>query len=134
MLLVSSPSAYFDPRYGSLLLVTCQNSQLLVFNTNLCSTQPLASFSHHHKFFQHLTPIKATWHPLFPNLAVVGRYHGAEEDVVNDRSVDVVDWEKGEVVGRLRDMSATGIVSVSERSCWGVWHKVMCCLAVHLEM
>ena len=39
--------------------------------------------------------------------------------MVNDRSVDLVDWEKGEVVGRLRDMSATGIVSVSERRCWG---------------
>ena len=54
--------------------------------------------------------------------------------MVNDRSVDVVDWEKGEVVGRLRDMSATGIVSVSERRCWGVWHEVMCYLAVYLEM
>ena len=92
----------------------------MVFNTNLCSTQPLSSFSHHHKFFQHITPIKAAWHPLYPNLVVIGRYKGGEEDVVNDRSVDVVDWEKGEVVARLRDMSATGIVSVSGR-CWWAW-------------
>ena len=44
---------------------------------------------------------------------------------MNDRSVDVVDWEKGEVVARLRDMSATGIVSVSGR-CWWAWCIVTC--------
>ena len=108
-------AAYFDPHYGSLLLVTCQNSSLLVFNVNLCSTLPLTAFHHHHKFFQHMTPIKATWHPLFPNLVVVGRYIGGEENGISDRFVDVVDWEKGETVGRLRDMWAKGIVTVSVR-------------------
>ena len=38
--------------------------------------------------------------------------------MINDRFVDVVDWERGEVVGRLRDMSAEGIVTVSERWWW----------------
>jgi DNA damage-binding protein 2 len=111
----ASNSAYFDPFYGSLLLVTCQNSSLLVYNVNssATSTSPVAEFKHFHKFFQHLTPIKATWHPLFPNLAVVGRYGGMDEEG-EERFVDIVDWTKGEVVAKYRDMSALGVVSLNE--------------------
>ena len=74
------------------------------------SSEPICVINHPHKFFQHLTPIKATWHPFYSNILICGRYSGKD----GDRSVDIIDWVKGETVAKFKDPLATGIVSVSK--------------------
>ncbi|VDI02811.1 DNA damage-binding protein 2 [Mytilus galloprovincialis] len=72
--------------------------------------------SHPHRFFQHITPIKATWHPL-QDLAVIGRYpdpkfpgyHAGEL-----RSIDILDVETGDLVTSLSDPSSSGLVCVNK--------------------
>ena len=64
-------SAYFSPQSGDKLLTTDQHSQLRIYQApdfSLVRTIP-----HPHRQFQHLTPIKACWHPL-ADIVFAGRY------------------------------------------------------------
>ncbi|XP_054768797.2 DNA damage-binding protein 2-like isoform X2 [Lytechinus pictus] len=106
-------SAYFSPD-GTKLLTTDQHSHIRVYSGPLWDMLE-RTIVHPHRFFQHLTPIKATWHP-FQNLIVVGRYPDAtlksfDHDTV--RSVDAYDVGTGELVCRLMDQCATGIQSLN---------------------
>ncbi|XP_030837503.1 DNA damage-binding protein 2 isoform X3 [Strongylocentrotus purpuratus] len=106
-------SAYFSPD-GTKLLTTDQHSHLRIYSGPMWDTLE-RTIIHPHRFFQHLTPIKATWHP-FQNLIVVGRYpdatlEGFEHDTV--RSIDAYDVSSGELVCRLMDQCATGIQSLN---------------------
>ncbi|XP_041480053.1 DNA damage-binding protein 2-like isoform X1 [Lytechinus variegatus] len=106
-------SAHFSPD-GTKLLTTDQHSHIRVYSGPLWDTLE-RTIIHPHRFFQHLTPIKATWHP-FQNLIVVGRYPDAtlksfEHDTV--RSVDAYDVGTGELVCRLMDQCAKGIQSLN---------------------
>lgn len=66
----------FSPTTRNLLLTTAQDSSLHLFDTSTSSTSttPITSIYHPHRHFQHITPIKATWHPTIPNTFAIGRY------------------------------------------------------------
>lgn len=107
-------SAHFSRTDGCRLLTTDQHSQLRVY----CGPGWLLenTISHPHRFFQHITPIKASWHPL-QDLIVVGRYPdkqfpGYEEGEL--RTVDVFEAASGKLVSQLYDPHAPGIVSLNK--------------------
>ncbi|XP_069479262.1 DNA damage-binding protein 2 isoform X2 [Ambystoma mexicanum] len=108
-------SAYFSPVDGSKLLTTDQHSELRVYSS--CDwNKPQHVIAHPHRQFQHLTAIKATWHPRY-ELIVVGRYpdpkfpgHTADEL----RTVDVFDGNSGKMVCQLHDPNAPGIISLNQ--------------------
>lgn len=67
-------SAYFDPIYGTRLLTTSQNGEIRVYDSHNLWQEPTKVVSHPHRNFQHMTDIKATWHPLCEDMCVIGRY------------------------------------------------------------
>ena len=64
-------AAYFSHVDGTRLLTTDQHSQIRVYRGPFWDLERI--LPHPHRQFQHLTPIKATWHPLV-DLVVAGRY------------------------------------------------------------
>uniref|UniRef100_A0A6I8SLC3 DNA damage-binding protein 2 n=1 Tax=Xenopus tropicalis TaxID=8364 RepID=A0A6I8SLC3_XENTR len=108
-------SAYFSPWDGAKLLTTDQHSEIRVYSA--CDwAKPQHIIPHPHRQFQHLTAIKATWHPRY-DLIVVGRYPdplfpGYMSDEL--RTVDVFDGQKGNIVCQLYDPYASGIVSLNK--------------------
>lgn len=107
-------SAYFSGTDGCRLLTTDQGNQVRVYMAPDWVLE--RKISHPHRFFQHITPIKATWHPL-QDLAVIGRYpdpkfpgyHAGEL-----RSIDILDVETGDLVTSLSDPSSSGLVCVNK--------------------
>ena len=57
-------------------------------------------------------PFQASWHPLYDDLCVVGRYP-ASADPNQRRGVDLVDLKKACVVGHFWDPTASQIMVVS---------------------
>ena len=104
--------ATFDPIYGSSLLTTAQNSELRVYRSHNWE-EPALVMNHAHRHFQHMTNIRASWHPFHEDLCVVGRY-AEVDDPDKTRSVDVVDTRKGKVVGQLYDPAAHQITVVGQ--------------------
>ncbi|XP_069824513.1 DNA damage-binding protein 2 [Dendropsophus ebraccatus] len=108
-------SAYFSPWDGAKLLTTDQHSEIRVYSAYDWST-PQRIIPHPHRQFQHLTAIKATWHPRY-DLIVAGRYPdpqfpGYTADEL--RTVDVFDGQNGNIVCQLYDPYASGIVSLNK--------------------
>ncbi|KAM4617770.1 DNA damage-binding protein 2 [Discoglossus pictus] len=108
-------SAYFSPWDGAKLLTTDQHSEIRVYSASDWS-KPLHIIPHPHRQFQHLTSIKATWHPRY-DLIVAGRYPdplfpGYKADEL--RTVDVFDGQTGNVVCQLYDPYASGIISLNK--------------------
>lgn len=79
---------------GSQLLVTASDSRLLLYNephsgggdaSKRCEITP-----HPHRFYQHLTPIRGSWHPSAPLIAI-GRYpaKGATSAHEQQRGIDL---------------------------------------------
>ncbi|KAG5192971.1 WD40-repeat-containing domain protein [Tribonema minus] len=101
--------AVFCPITGAQLLTTAQNDELRVYDVYAPSrSPPRARAAHPHRFYQHLTVIRAAWHPVAAGLAVVGRY-----DTV--RGVDLLDMNAaaaaaaaGESAGRAGERGAGG--------------------------
>lgn len=107
-------SAYFSGTDGCRLLTTDQKNQVRVYRAPVWDLE--RTVQHPHRFFQHITPIKATWHPL-QDLAVIGRYPdpnfpGYYEGEL--RSIDIIDVESGELVSSLSDPSASGLICVNK--------------------
>ncbi|XP_075783772.1 DNA damage-binding protein 2 isoform X2 [Pelodiscus sinensis] len=108
-------AAYFSPTDGAKLLTTDQHSEIRVYaSSDWTKLQHL--IPHPHRQFQHLTPIKATWHPRY-DLIVAGRYPdpkfpGYTEDEL--RTVDIFDGNTGEMVCQLYDPNASGIISLNK--------------------
>ena len=105
-------SAHFDPLYGSRILTTAQNSELRVYDSFNGWEAPTVVVRHPHRHFQHITHIKASWHPLYEDLCVVGRYPEAG-DADKTRCVDLIDLRDGGVVGSFYDPSVKGIIPVN---------------------
>ncbi|KAM4619002.1 DNA damage-binding protein 2 [Polymixia lowei] len=105
-------SAYFSPLDCCKLLTTDQCDQIRVYSSSDWS-KPQHIIQHPHRQFQHLTPIKATWHPVY-DLIVAGRY--PDERVCPDdlRTIDIFDSNTGDLVCQLRDPNAPGIISVNK--------------------
>jgi len=107
-------SAYFSPVSGDKLLTTDQHSQLRVYQAphfNLVKTIP-----HPHRQFQHLTAIKACWHPL-ADIPFAGRYPdpkfpGYEEGEM--RSIDFFCPDTGDSLLQLHQPGLQQIISLSQ--------------------
>ncbi|XP_052008660.1 DNA damage-binding protein 2 [Xyrauchen texanus] len=107
-------SAYFNPTDCTKLLTTDQRNQIRVY----CSydwSKPDQIIPHPHRHFQHLTPIKATWHPMY-DLIVAGRYPDDRFLVNDERTVDIYEANRGGLVHQLRDPNAAGIISLNKFS------------------
>lgn len=105
-------SAYFNPLDSSKLLTTDQYDQIRVYSSSDWSN-PQHIIQHPHRQFQHLTPIKATWHPMY-DLIVAGRY--PDDRVLPDdtRTIDIYDANSAELVCHLCDANTSGIISVNK--------------------
>ncbi|KAK7152102.1 hypothetical protein R3I94_008438 [Phoxinus phoxinus] len=110
-------SAYFNPTDSTKLLTTDQRNQIRVY----CSydwSKPDQIIVHPHRQFQHLTPIKATWHPMY-DLIIAGRYPDDQVLVNDKRTIDFYDANSGDLVQQLRDPNAAGIISLNKFSSTG---------------
>ncbi|XP_054476429.1 DNA damage-binding protein 2 isoform X2 [Anoplopoma fimbria] len=105
-------SAYFNPLDCSKLLTTDQYDQIRVYSSPDWS-KPQHIIQHPHRQFQHLTPIKATWHPVY-DLIVAGRYPDDRVCPGDQRTIDVFDSNTAELVCQLQDPSASGIKSINK--------------------
>lgn len=110
-------SAYFNPLDCSKLLTTDQHDQIRVYCSSDWS-KPQHIIQHPHRQFQHLTPIKATWHPVY-DLIVAGRYPDDRICAGEMRTVDIFDANTAELVYQLYDPDAPGIKSVNKFSPMG---------------
>lgn len=108
-------SAYFDPTHGTRLLTTAQNGEIRVYEPHNLWKEPMCVIGHAHRNFQHMTDIKATWHPLYPDLCVVGRYPG-KDDIDKMRTVDIIDLETGEVCAQFHSPHFSGIIQLNQFS------------------
>lgn len=106
-------SAYFDPILGVRLLTTSQNGEIRVYSPHDLWQNPTSVIVHQHRNFQHMTDIKATWHPLYDDLCVIGRYP-MKEDKDQNRTVDLIDVEKGETVGCFYNPQLKGIIQLNQ--------------------
>lgn len=96
-------SAHFSRTDGGRLLTTDQYSQIRIYECPSFA-KPLI-IPHPHRQFQHLTPIRATWHPL-QDIAVIGRYPdpsfpGYYES--EPRTVDFFDGSTGQLLHKHQD-------------------------------
>ncbi|KAL0968839.1 hypothetical protein UPYG_G00272570 [Umbra pygmaea] len=110
-------SAYFNPVDCSKLLTTDQYDQIRVYSSADWST-PQRVIQHPHRQFQHLTPVKATWHPMY-DLIVAGRYPDERVCPGTLRTIDIYDANTGQVACQLLDPNAPGIISVNKFSPMG---------------
>jgi len=107
-------SAYFSPVSGDKLLTTDQHSQLRVYeapNFTLKKTIP-----HPHRQFQHLTPIKACWHPL-ADIPFAGRYPDPQFPGYSEgelRSIDFFCPDTGNSLYNLHQPGLQQIISLSQ--------------------
>ncbi|XP_064642656.1 DNA damage-binding protein 2-like isoform X2 [Lineus longissimus] len=105
-------SAYFSPSDGCRLLTTDQRNELRVYRAPFWQLETM--ILHPHRFFQHMTPIKANWHP-HQDLIVVGRYPDPKFPGYAPcelRSTDVFRADTGKKVVELYDPAAVGIKSL----------------------
>ncbi|KAM9352352.1 DNA damage-binding protein 2 [Symphorus nematophorus] len=105
-------SAYFNPLDCSKLLTTDQYDQIRVYSSSDWS-KPQHIIQHPHRQFQHLTPIKATWHPVY-DLIVAGRYPDDRVCRGDQRTIDIFDSNTAELVFQLQDPTAAGIKSINK--------------------
>ncbi|KAB0398039.1 hypothetical protein E2I00_017711, partial [Balaenoptera physalus] len=107
-------AAHFSPD-GAQLLTTDQKSEIRVYSASQWDCPP-SLIPHPHRHFQHLTPIKATWHPRY-NLIVVGRYPDPNFKSCTShelRTIDVFDGSSGKMMYQLYDPESSGIMSLNE--------------------
>ncbi|XP_035521463.1 DNA damage-binding protein 2 isoform X2 [Morone saxatilis] len=105
-------SAYFNPLDCSKLLTTDQYDQIRVYSSSNWS-KPQHIIQHPHRQFQHLTPIKATWHPVY-DLIVAGRYPDDRVFLGDQRTIDIFDSNTAELVCQLQDPTVAGIKSINK--------------------
>ncbi|MGH0183861.1 UNVERIFIED_CONTAM: hypothetical protein FKN15_013150 [Acipenser sinensis] len=97
-------SAHFNPTDGSKLLTTDQYDEIRVYSSADWS-KPQHTIRHPHRHFQHLTSIKATWHPLY-DLIVAGRYPDLQH-ADELRTIDVFDANTGGLLNKFNPMGDT---------------------------
>uniref|UniRef100_A0A3P8TW44 DNA damage-binding protein 2 n=1 Tax=Amphiprion percula TaxID=161767 RepID=A0A3P8TW44_AMPPE len=105
-------SAYFNPLDCSKLLTTDQYDEIRVYSSPDWS-KPQHIIQHPHRQFQHLTPIKATWHPVY-DLIVAGRYPDDRVCTGDQRTIDIYDSNTAELVCQLYDPTVAGIKSINK--------------------
>ena len=108
-------SAYFDPMHGTRLLTTAQDGEIRVYDSHDLWEKPTCVVKHTHRNFQHMTDIKATWHPTLRDVCVVGRYPG-KNDPDKTRTVDLIDLKVGAVCGQFHSPHVSGIIQLNQFS------------------
>ena len=109
-------NAEFSILDGTRLLTTDQHSQLRVYRSPNWTLENV--LPHPHRQFQHITPIKASWHPLV-DIAVAGRYpdNNFPGTLPGElRSVDLFDPESGEILHQLVEPHMNLIMSLNRFS------------------
>jgi len=112
-------SAYFSKVTGDKLLTTDQHSELRVYQAPHFNL--LRSIPHPHRQFQHLTPIKACWHPL-ADVVFAGRYPDPkfpDHHPGEIRSIDFFCPESGTSLHQLHQPGLSQIISLSQFSSAG---------------
>jgi len=105
-------AACFSSTDGCRLLTTDQGSSISVFRAPFWQKE--TDISHPHRCFQHITPIKAAWHPC-EDLIVCGRFPDRNFPELGDqRVVDIMDANTGKMVAELKDIRYNKIVSLSK--------------------
>lgn len=104
-------SCYF---HGSRLLTTAHNEEIRVYDSHNMWEEPTIIVDHPHRHFQHMTDIRATWHPLYSDLCVIGRYP-RKEDEDKTRSVDLIDLVSGQRVGYFYSPHLSNIIQVGPK-------------------
>ncbi|XP_012942601.1 DNA damage-binding protein 2 [Aplysia californica] len=104
-------SAYFSLTDGCRLLTTDQFDDLRVYRAPLWHLE--TRIKHPHRFFQHLTPIKAYWHPV-KDLIVCGRFPDMTcfPELGPYRMVDIYDAATGRHRCEMKDVRHDKIVSL----------------------
>jgi len=109
-------SAYFSPVSGDKLVTTDQHSQLRVYQAPTFTLS--RTIQHPHRQFQHLTPIKACWHPL-ADIVLAGRYPDPKLPGYTEgelRSIDFYQPESGALLHQLHQPGLDLIISLSQFS------------------
>ncbi|KAL4221279.1 DNA damage-binding protein 2 [Mactra antiquata] len=106
-------SAYFSHTDGCRLLTTDQGTNIRVYRAPYWHLE--TTIEHPHRFFQHITPFKATWHPL-QDLIVCGRYPdknfpGSGQEL---RTIDIFEAENGKTVAQLYNPSSNGLCPLNK--------------------
>ena len=107
-------SAHFSLVSGDKLLTTDQHSQLRVYQAP--SFTNYTTIPHPHRQFQHLTPIKATWHPL-ADIVVAGRYPDPKFPSYEEgelRTIDFFCGVTGDCLLQLHQPGLDKIISLSQ--------------------
>ncbi len=106
-------SAYFDPIFGVRLLTTSQDGEIRVYGPHNLWRHPTGVISHTHKMFQHMTDMRATWHPIYENVCVVGRYPN-KDNTDQSRTIDLIDVESQERVGYFYNPELRQLIQVNQ--------------------
>ncbi|XP_059153202.1 DNA damage-binding protein 2-like isoform X2 [Physella acuta] len=104
-------SAYFSLTDGTRLLTTDQGDELRVYRAPFWHLE--TTIKHPHRFFQHLTPIKACWHPL-ADVIVCGRFPDNRQhpQYGDRRAIDVFDATSTSVQANIMSSQQNGIISL----------------------
>ncbi|XP_077566845.1 DNA damage-binding protein 2-like isoform X1 [Stigmatopora nigra] len=105
-------AAYFHPADCSKLLTTDQYDQIRVYSSSDWS-KPQNIIRHPHRQFQHITSIKATWHP-FHDLIIVGRYPDDKFQYGDERTIDIYDSNTAELKAQVHNSTIEGIKSINK--------------------
>ncbi|XP_074595689.1 DNA damage-binding protein 2-like [Brevipalpus obovatus] len=95
---VKAPNSCYFNHDGSMVLTTDQGKELRVYST--VNWKLINSILHPHRQFQHLTPIRAEWHPL-ADIISVGRYPDENFLKGDKKTIDFFDYRTGEAFHRL---------------------------------
>ncbi|KAJ3334103.1 DNA damage-binding protein 2 [Blyttiomyces sp. JEL0837] len=119
-------SATFSPVAPYSLLTCLQTSECRIFydiaNETLRSAATSCIIPHPHRPFQHLTAIRADWHPTIGGMFCVGRYPPSENPT-DRRTIDVFYWNPSsldseiadvKIVSRIEDARVSGIHSLAK--------------------
>ncbi|XP_060551606.1 DNA damage-binding protein 2-like, partial [Ruditapes philippinarum] len=107
-------SAYFNHTDGSRLLTTDQSKQIRVYRAPFWHLE--TTIEHPHRFFQHISPFKATWHPL-QDLIVCGRYPDKNVEGSTGfelRTLDIFDADTGKIVSQLYSQGTDGLCPINK--------------------
>ncbi|KAK2717180.1 hypothetical protein QYM36_007329 [Artemia franciscana] len=106
-------SAYFSLAHGNRLLTTDQHSELRIYEGPLWNHA--RTIAHPHRQFQHLTPIKAYWHPL-EDIVIAGRYPDPNfpgYTTAELRTIDFFDADTGKILTQIIPHFKNGIISLN---------------------
>uniref|UniRef100_A0A146KTI3 DNA damage-binding protein 2 n=1 Tax=Lygus hesperus TaxID=30085 RepID=A0A146KTI3_LYGHE len=106
-------AAYFSKTNNNRLLLTDQKMELKVYTMPFLTHE--STIYHPHRQFQHLTPIKASWHPL-ADLIVIGRYPDPSwpDYELEQRSIDIIDPKTGQCDLHMLSNQCKSIMSLNE--------------------